>query len=398
MNAVERYIRQATRGLNGQARRDARAELRGAIEDKVWRFTLLGLSEGDAARAALRDLGSPHAIASGLTRVHTLPKAALAAVLAATATLLGVQALAQVPVVQAIPDPTLKICTFDETSLNQIRPIEYVAKLRLQLALPGGRAKLEAECRAHTPAPPNSLLRFSDLASAFRAGGVQVRTLEPLDGFFYLTFPGRPEQTIDLSGAAQKINGQTYISAWSLIPYLRFIPDISVRLTGTVNPVLEMGPAKLQLGTVKAPVLATDLYATLLYELVGSLLSSESGTVMPVASVSDDAESKRNFIEVSSTPGAMFVTVSNESLVHRFQANDPRYLFRVLSVKNGVLPAPELFGDTGKARIVNSPKDLLRATAAKKPALLVYKLDASDLRFLKLTPVLASAFTVLPAR
>ena len=394
MNAVERYIRHATRGLNGQARRDARTELRGAIEDKVWRFTLLGLSEGDAARAALRDLGSPHAIASGLTQVHTLPKAALGAVLAGVACLLGVQAMAQVPTVRAIPDPTYKFCVFDEASLNQIRPIEFAAKLRLQLALPGSRAKMEAECRAHTPAPPNSFLRFSDLASALRAGGVQVRTLEPLDGYFYLTFPGRTEQTIDLSGAAQRMNGQTYISAWSLIPYLRFIPNIPVRLTGTVNPVLEMGPAKLQLGTVKAPVLATNLYATLLYELVGSLLSLESGTVMPVASVSNDTESKRNFIEVKSTPGAMFITVSNGSFVHRFQADDPRYLFRVVSVKNGVLPAPQSFGDTGKTRIVNTPRELFTASKTKQPALLVYRLNSTDLRNLKLTPVPAAQLTL----
>jgi hypothetical protein len=171
-----------------------------------------------------------------------------------------------------------------------------------------------------------------------------------------------------------------------------------VRLTGTINPVLEMGPAKLQLGNMRAPVLATDLYTSLLYELVGSLLSSESATGMQVASVSDDGEPKQNLIEVSSTPGAMFVTISNDSLIHRFQASDPRYLFRVVSVKNGVLPAPESYGDTGRTRIVNSPRELFAATAKKHPALLVYKLDTSDLRNLKLTPVPASQIKILSTR
>ncbi|WP_019588043.1 permease prefix domain 1-containing protein [Deinococcus apachensis] len=71
MRETEVYLNRATRGLWGQKRRDAQTELRGAIEDKVYRYRLLGLSEAEAARAALRDLGSPHAIARDLSRVHT---------------------------------------------------------------------------------------------------------------------------------------------------------------------------------------------------------------------------------------------------------------------------------------------------------------------------------------
>lgn len=189
-NATERYLRQATRGLSGQAKRDAQTELRGAIEDKVWRSTLLGLAAGAAQGAALRDLGSPHAVASGLTRVHTLPRAALGAVLAGVACLLGVQALAAVPVVRATHDPTFKFCVFDEATLKKIKSLRAAAELKLQLAQPGGRAKMEAECRAASTAPPNNLLRLSDIIAAFKAGGVGARILPELDGFFYLKFPG----------------------------------------------------------------------------------------------------------------------------------------------------------------------------------------------------------------
>jgi len=128
MTPTDRYLRQATLGLHGQARKAAELELRGTIEDRVWRLTLLGLTEADATQAALRDLGSPHAIARGLTRVHTLPRAAL------TAVLLGVQALAQVPTVWALADPTDRSCQFDEADLQRGRTAAEVRALQGQLA------------------------------------------------------------------------------------------------------------------------------------------------------------------------------------------------------------------------------------------------------------------------
>lgn len=83
MRETERYLNRATRGLWGAARRDARRELRGAVEDRTYRHQVLGLSETDAARAAL---------------------------LASVAAVLGVQALAQVPTVRAIPEQQMEEC------------------------------------------------------------------------------------------------------------------------------------------------------------------------------------------------------------------------------------------------------------------------------------------------
>ena len=391
MNAVERYIRHATRGLNGQAQRDARTELRGAIEDKVWRFTLLGMSEGDAARAALRDLGSPHAIASGLTRVHTLPKAALAAVLAATATLLGVQALAQVPVVRAVHDPNYKFCVFNEASIKLESPA-IQAEIRAQLARPGGRAKMEAQCKADSPSIPNDLLRLSDIIAAFKAGGVGARTLPELDGFFYLKFPGiASEQSINLSEVTQKISGQTYVPTWGLINFLRIVPNVPVRLIGTVNPTLEMGPAKLQLGTVTNPVMVSDLYSGALFEMVDSLLTDASNSAVKIGVIVGGSAPDRNQMEVKAPDNTMLVVVSNEYLVLT-GTHDRHYRFGVQSVKNGLVNAP--FAVMAKNSVVNTPKELINATKNFRPALLVYKLDASDLRNLKLTPVPAARLTL----
>ncbi|WP_424950789.1 hypothetical protein [Deinococcus sp.] len=383
MNGTERYIRQATRGLSGQARRDAQRELHGAIEDKIWRFTLLGLEPGEATRAALRDLGSPHAIASGLTRVHTLPKAALGAVLAGVACLLGVQALAAVPVVRAAHDPAYKLCVYDEAHLK-LEPPAMQTQLRVQLAGPGGRARMEARCRANSSAIPNDLLRLSDIIAAFKAGGVGARTLPELDGFFYLKFPGMGERSFNLSGVSQRIAGQVYVPTWGLINFLRVVPDVSVRLTGTLNPTLEMGPAKLQLGTAPTPVLASDLYSGAVFEMVSSLLSSVPGSKVKLATASTASVPGQNMIEARAPENSVLIVVSNDYLVLP-GTQDRHYRFSVQNVKDGLIVSP--FASKIKGSAVATPKELVDVTKNIRPAILVYRLDTSDLRTLKLTPV-----------
>ena len=113
MSATDRYLHRATRGLWGQRKRDALMELRGAIEDKIYRHRLCGLSEIEAERAALRDLGSPAAIARELGVVHTGPQVMRVTLLLGVAGLLGMRAAAQLPTVQAVPVPVEVNCTFD---------------------------------------------------------------------------------------------------------------------------------------------------------------------------------------------------------------------------------------------------------------------------------------------
>ena len=105
MKDTEQFLRAATRGLWGRAKRDAALELRGAVEDKIYRYTLLGMTEADAERAALRDLGSPAAIARDLGVVHSVPQGAKVALFVGLVGALGLQAAAQIPAVRAMPAP-----------------------------------------------------------------------------------------------------------------------------------------------------------------------------------------------------------------------------------------------------------------------------------------------------
>jgi len=59
MNARDRYLKQATRGLWGKARWELRIELQGHINERVAEFRLGGLSQEESEHHALRELGAP---------------------------------------------------------------------------------------------------------------------------------------------------------------------------------------------------------------------------------------------------------------------------------------------------------------------------------------------------
>ncbi|WP_407572265.1 permease prefix domain 1-containing protein [Deinococcus altitudinis] len=396
MSEVERYLKQATRGLSGQARRDAKSELRGAIEDKVWRFTLLGMEPGEATRAALRDLGSPHAIASGLTQVHTLPKAALGAVLAGVACLLGVQALARVPEVRAAPDPAQTaplLCVFNEAAFQTLSAAQ-AAPLRRALAQPGGRARLEKDCWSRTARPANSYLRFTDVLAAFTAGGFTVRALPGAVGFLMLTIPGiAHELEFNVRDGIKIIDGHAYLSAWALLNIARSKTTLPIQLTGEVNPVLDFGPAHIQLGTLNAPVRRADLLVGDVYPLLSAAFVTATGHASEFAwnQVPPAAETHHLMIQVP--PGTLVMTVSNQQYVGE-DPQPPFYLFRLQLADRGQVPVS--FPNHRTVQAVTTLQAFVTATHHRQPALLVYQFDPSDLRSSKLAPVPASSLKLNP--
>ncbi|GMA15793.1 hypothetical protein E5F05_06425 [Deinococcus metallilatus] len=390
MRETEQYLNRATRGLWGKARREARLELRGAIEDKLYRYRLLGLSEDDATHAALRDLGDPQAIARELNRVHTLPQAGRAALLAGVATLLGMQAFAQVPTVHAIQNcQPLSPSALKGLSPQQRQTYESFVRSK------GGIEGAVAWCRQNAA---SSLLSLDDLIAALRTAGVQVDELSGVDGYLILSFPGgKVVEGLDLSHSLTAVNGQRYVQKLPLLNLLPLMHGVPLQLTGLVNPVLQIGPAKLQLGTETAPVLATDLYAFPLIEELEAVLKQSAPSASPIK-IAVLPESKLTDhpglrLRVSAPDDALYVTLSNGLLTTPGSAYDA-FLLAVRRVQKGLLPVPTahspVTGQPPQPHIVNSPAELLQATERKEAALLVYRLDPSDLRNLKLTPVPAS--------
>ncbi|MBB5236105.1 hypothetical protein [Deinococcus budaensis] len=403
---TERYLDRATRGLWGQARRDARLELRGAVEDKVYRFSLLGLDGPEAVQAALRDLGSPHAIARDLSRVHSLPHAARAALLAGVAGLLGVQALAQVPTVRAIAERQTEECRPLSPAARQTLTAQQRQTYDAFVQSKGGPEGAVAWCQQQVD-QRSDLLSLKDIVVALEAGGVQVDMLDGVEGYLILSFPGgKNTQGLDLSHSLKQVGGQAYVSKLVLLGRLRqSVTKVPLRLEGLVNPVLQLGPAKLQLGTPSTPVLATDIYAFPVLEDLEYLLKEVAPHDLPVRFAvlpeNKDYLGPVQALNLSAPDGTLYALVSNELLT--LQQPLPNcvcdwFSLSVRRVQNERIQVPNRSGSTREFRIVSSPAELLTATQRKEAALLVYRLDPSDLRNLKLTPVPAGQVRLTPSR
>ncbi|MBZ9714823.1 permease prefix domain 1-containing protein [Deinococcus multiflagellatus] len=425
MSATDRFLRQATRGLWGQKRREVQLELRGAIEDKVYRHQLCGLSSQDAERAALRDLGRPGAIARDLSRVHSAPAALRGALALGVAGLLSLQAAAQVGTVQAILDPRMApACTLEElyvqlvpgataataqrlqatpagraqvqaSVLGRVSP-EHAAYLRRTLAGPGGEAALADACRqSKGPRYAANLLRLSDVYAALRAAGVTVTPLQD-ERQVALTFAGEsPAQVLDLSYQTQQVGTETYVNGAALVYALKQSVTVPMHLTGLRNPVLTVGPAKLQLGSPETPVLATDLYARVMYDLLAPHLPGQPGTTLAVTPATLTPDPAGHHLRVQAPDGNLYATLSNAWLVQPSAASPRLYSLAVSSVEHGLLPAPLAQGqDIGFERVVSTLPELLFATQQGQRALLVYRLSGTDLHELTFTPVPAAQLRV----
>lgn len=391
MRETEAYLNRATRGLWGQKRRDARTELRGAIEDKVYRHRLLGLSEAEASRAALRDLGSPHAIARDLSRIHTLPQAARAALLVGIATLVGVRAVAQVPTVSATSSTPITACKLDDAVLQRLIPSER-ERLRAELAKPGGRERLEAECRRQSQGP-NDLLKLKDLLAALRVGGVDVQVLEGTDAFLSLRFPNQTErQPLNINDLVREIGGETYVPVGNLLGQLRYVLKAPVRLTGLMNPTLEIGPTRMQLGTKDQPVYSTNLYSF----IVWNEISRELQFAAP------DPSEMRNMVYFSDSgrpsslaPSLSFPVSGTEGTIYavvygRTSQDGKAPSFALRAAVGGQVSFPLSWsGDQQPPvpRVVKTLPEFFQARSKEQPVALLYRVDTSDLRNLKLTPV-----------
>jgi hypothetical protein len=87
MKPTEQYLRSATRGLWGRAKRELRQELQGHLQVRIQEWRLGGLTEAEAERQTLRELGAPEEVRTGMLGVYTLPalgKGGLASLLTAS--------------------------------------------------------------------------------------------------------------------------------------------------------------------------------------------------------------------------------------------------------------------------------------------------------------------------
>lgn len=221
---------------------------------------------------------------------------------------------------------------------------------------------------------------------------------------FQLTFPGeKPNQLLSLEGIIRPINGVPYVDSTFLVGYLQSSVNVPLQISGLRNPVLSVGPARLQLGTPEAPVLATNLYAsTLLDRLESGLPRIKNRMNQTVAAAFIELESlsapdSSHQLRVNTPDGTLYGLLSNADFTRPMAAGGRKHLYSlgVRAVQGGLIPAPLTYGrNATPPRLVSSLPELLQATEKGQRALLVYRLQAADLHNLIYTPVPASQIKV----
>lgn len=397
MNPKEDFIGQATRGLWGQKKRDAQTELRGAVEDKMYRHRLGGLGEAEAERAALRDLGSPATIARDLHRVHTGPQIARMTLLLGLTGLLGLQAVAQIQPIQTAytASDINNTCRVATPAELQTGTPAIQEQYRRQIARYGGAQAFLQRCRGgELPIVGHPLLKVSDVLAALKAGGIQVgdqmdftsaTSTTPLilyTGTNHDT-PGPLYQTTD-------IGGERYIGTGDLIAFLTLATTQPLRLSGARNPVLQVGQAKLQLGTERAPLLRTNVVAGVILRGLGGL-NLPRPAEMAYGVDGGSPQSSAPHLSVPGQDGELFAIFQN---FERLKGNSSEWLM-VRERRDGTVPIA-FQAVTPAPRLVTTLKELDAATARRENAVMVYRLNAADLRHLTLAQVPASQLHLAP--
>jgi hypothetical protein len=73
-NQLEKYLKNATRGLWGKRKLEVREELESHILEKAHKHELLGLAREDAISKSMQELGNARVINHKMTEVYMLPK------------------------------------------------------------------------------------------------------------------------------------------------------------------------------------------------------------------------------------------------------------------------------------------------------------------------------------
>ena len=81
MTELEKFLRQASRGLWGRERQIVRRELESHVRHRANRYEISGSSESEAIKLAIADLGEAREISAGMKGVYSVPTTVRAGVL-----------------------------------------------------------------------------------------------------------------------------------------------------------------------------------------------------------------------------------------------------------------------------------------------------------------------------
>ncbi|MBB5234259.1 hypothetical protein [Deinococcus budaensis] len=272
MNApLERYLRDATRGLRPCDRRRVQRELRADLERLIDEQRLLGLDQPAATQAALSLYGDPAETALGFTRVHTLPRLqplvpvflALFAVVGVVTSTRASQALlvtaqGERPVCADLPAPALQ-CLSERQGWVALSDLIHLLQAQ------GWKVTSARTTAADVPGISNDVLRVT-------AAGVTFDLPNGPDHVHRARLAARgvmvpPDQTTFRRG------DETFVQATALFGRLANLRELPVRIEQAA------GRSTVRLAKTQIPFAFTELDPAeeVLWQTAGLALAQEFG-------------------------------------------------------------------------------------------------------------------------
>jgi hypothetical protein len=308
MTDLEKFLRQASRGLWGRERQTVRRELESHIRHRVQRYEVDGSNEAEAIKLAIADLGEPREINSGMKGVYIMPTTIRAGVLTAalaTFVFMGTQ-LSTAQIAGTTVYPTAA-CLLDKKLSFMIGSDEIPCDSGFSVSLKSLRAVLEP------------------LGVTFENYGTKGSTT--------IRFPEGNATTLnELSNQDwkdSKGNQVTVPVVEGYLPLEFFLTQLRatalpINIEGWENPQIRVGKTTFVLGTSDSPLKANTLFGALLYSNLDGYLPG--GTTEPLWFTTENQRftnvtilaPKKTFnhtIQTKMNPGTVVAVLSREGQI-----------------------------------------------------------------------------------
>jgi hypothetical protein len=303
---LERYLKQASRGIWGKKKLEVMFELRGNIESRVWMLEQQGFSSFQALEMALDELGKPSEINAGMVKVHAMPKLmkafAVAVMLSSLAVVNVNLGTAQVTGVAELP---IKQCTINPKDNNTMFFKDQGAKMICQ----------------------GFWLSISSLQTVLKPFGVNYElrpnTVDYTSNHIFL-FPNnvelmvRPGTKIAPPGEKNPVFDMTDASKLDFVPGNNLFDGLAqmtvpTSISGWDNPKVQIGLTSFTLGTIDKPVTGDSVYGQMfskssMARFFPTKEKTEAFFTNTPGSRLDNQSRFDHFLKVkNSTPGTIYV-------------------------------------------------------------------------------------------
>ena len=310
MTDLEKFLRQASRGLWGRERQTVRRELESHIRHRAQRYEVSGSSEVEAIKLAIADLGEAREISSGMKGVYSVPTTIRAGVLTAalaTFVFMGAQ-LSTAQVTGTTKFPTSACLESAQQTYKMGADDQPCEQGNFSISLKSLRAVLEP------------------MGVTFENGFIKDA--------FTMRFPEGNAANFYMSGDVTFLNSQgktisvpvlkDYIFVYAFFDQLRSTA-LPIKIEGWDNPRITVGKTSFTLGSSAQAIKGREVYPSLLYSQLSSFfLGSMAEPLFPDAGeygmvnlveVKIEAPFKffQHTIRTNLAPGSIAIVLSRES-------------------------------------------------------------------------------------